>query len=277
MTAGIVKSAERALAVLEHFRRTQSPATASELARALGLPQSSASMLLRSLARLGYLDYAPHTRAFMPTLRVALLGEWLAPAEVGAGPLTQRLKALQRATGETVILGRQNGPHVQYLTVMQQDQGVQLNVRSGVLRPMTLAAIGQILLTTRPDAEVRGIIRRNNADAATPALRVGERSFLAQLQTIRRRGYAESDAAITPGASVIAMLAASDGGGRALAIGVGGPVERISKRRDRIVSALAACVAPAAPAPRPRPRQGQARAKGLSAQRARSGGAARAQ
>jgi IclR family KDG regulon transcriptional repressor len=252
MTAGIIKSAERALAVLEHFRRTQTPATAGELAGALALPQSSASMLLRSLVKLGYLDYTSRTRAFMPTLRVALLGDWMAPVEAGAGPLTQRLKALQRATRETVILGRQNGPHVQYLSVMQQDQGVQLSVKSGALRPMTLAAIGQILLTTRPDEEVRGIIRRNNADAPAPALRVGERAFMSQLQIFRRQGYAESSASITAGASVIAMLAPGETDARALAVGVGGPIERIAKHRDQIVEALRACVS--LPAPRAHPR-----------------------
>jgi len=62
MAAPAIKSAERVLAIFEHFRLTRSPAGASEIGRALELPQSSTSMLLRNLVRLGYLDYAAATR-----------------------------------------------------------------------------------------------------------------------------------------------------------------------------------------------------------------------
>lgn len=242
MTTQVIKSAERVLAILEHFRRTRGPASVSELARALDLPQSSTSMLLKSLVALGYLDYTASRRTFLPTFRVALLGEWMLADELGAGHLTDKLNVLQKATKETVILGRQNGARVQYLHVLQQNQGVQLGVKSGTLRPMTLAAVGQALLMIKPDEEVRGIIRRNNADAVEPEQRVPERELLEEIRRFRAQGYAQSQAIIDRSASVIAMVLPHEVGTEPLAVGVGGPLERINQNRDHIVEALRACV-----------------------------------
>src|SRR3546814_12190506 len=73
----VVKSAARVLEVLEYFSERQSASSAEEVRRTLGYPQSSTSILLRSLASLGYLNYEPLNRTFRPTIRVALLGAWL--------------------------------------------------------------------------------------------------------------------------------------------------------------------------------------------------------
>ena len=230
MAAPAIKSAERVLAIFEHFRLTRRPAGAGEIGRALELPQSSTSMLLRNLVRLGYLDYAAATRTYLPTLRVALMGDWI--HEVGdlvAAPLEEALSHLHRATGETIILGRQNGPNVQYLSVLQQEYGVQLTVKAGLLRPMTITAVGQALLAPKSDDEVRGIVRRNNADAASAQLRVSERDLLERLETIRRQGYARTvRLVITEGDLGGGHAAAAAGPARlALAVGVGGPAGRI--------------------------------------------------
>jgi DNA-binding IclR family transcriptional regulator len=238
MTADVIKSAGRVFAILEYFRGLKRPATVGELAQALNLPQSSVSMLLKSMVTLGYLDYLPNMRAFLPTLRVALLGDWLQVTDPVAAPLTGCLMALQRATRETVILGRQNGPNVQYLSVLNEEVGLQLAVKNGMLRPMTLAAVGVMLLSTRCLAEVRGIIRRNNADVDAPELRVSERDFLLRLDEVRRQGFAETGAKLTAGATTIAMLVPREPGAAPLAVGVGGPELRIAQNRDRILEAL---------------------------------------
>jgi IclR family acetate operon transcriptional repressor len=248
LAKGTVKSAERVLLVLEHFRTTQRPAFANELRRALDMPQSSASMLLRSLVTLGYLDYSPATRTFIPTLRVALLGDWLFRQDPVASPLVTALKALHEETGETVILGRQNGAaHVQYISVLQADQGLQLAVRVGVLRPMTITGIGRVLLASKPIREVKLIVRRNNAEAPA-SWRVNEREFLSSLEKIRSCGYAMGDALITPGATTVSMLLPVATGDTPLAVGVGGPVERLQANFPMLLKSLQRHVAEFQPA-----------------------------
>ena len=238
LTLSVVKSAARVLEVLEFFSTTQRPASVTDVVKALELPQSSASMLLRSLVVLGYLEYLAETRRFRPTLRATLLGDWIAPS-LFEGPVTERLAALQRTTGETVLLGRRQGADLQYAFAVQPDSNVQLLLRPGLKRPMSRTALGRALLSQMPEASARRIIRRNNADAERPEHRVDEAQAVQQLREIRRTGLAESDAhGATRDAHVIGALLPKGPETEPLAVGVGGPAARILLRREAIIEAL---------------------------------------
>ena len=69
----VVKSAVRVLEVLELFDRLQREASVGEIARELGYPVSSTSMLLGNLLERGYLRHGPDQRSYFPTPRVTLL------------------------------------------------------------------------------------------------------------------------------------------------------------------------------------------------------------
>src|SRR5258708_37546742 len=117
-SSSAIKSAERALAILEYFREQRRAATVGEIATSLGLPQSSTSMLLKCLTSLGYLDYGAETRTFRPTYRVAVLGSWIQRSLFDGGPLTDTMEALRQGTGETVMLCLQDGGEMQYVPIV---------------------------------------------------------------------------------------------------------------------------------------------------------------
>lgn len=243
MSVAVVKSAGRVLEILELFSGARRPASVADIVRALELPQSSASMLLRSLVDLGYLEYLPDSRRFRPTLRVTLLGDWIG-ASLFQGPLTERLEALQRQTQETVLLGRRQGATLQYLHAVQPQRSVQLFLRPGLTRPMTRTALGRALLSHMPEAAARRIIRRNNADADQPEHRVDEHRLVDELRDIRKTGLAESDAyANTPEAHIFAALLPVENDAEPLAVGVGGPAGRVMARRVEIVDTLRSWIA----------------------------------
>lgn len=234
----IVKSAARTLEIFEYFRARQQAATVGEIAAALHLPQSSASTLLKSLVALNYLEYRPTTRRFVPTYRVTLLGNWIQASRYESEAVTEIMETLHRETGETVILGLQSGPQIQYVHILEASYAVQLTVPVGTIRPMTLSAIGQILLSQKTDSQIRAIIRRNNADANSAKQRVKESEYLKETKLVRQRGYAVSGGRVTEGASVIAMLLPNDGNSPLLAIGIGGPMPRMEEQQKTIVAAM---------------------------------------
>jgi len=57
-----IKSAARALALIEYFNEKRGPASIKDICQALFMPQSSASMLVKCLAELGYLTRVEGTR-----------------------------------------------------------------------------------------------------------------------------------------------------------------------------------------------------------------------
>lgn len=83
MNDTVVKSAARVLEVFEYFAGRKAPATVGEVCASLGYPQSSTSVLLKSLLTLGYLSYDGTTRRYAPSEKVANLGSWIAHATNG--------------------------------------------------------------------------------------------------------------------------------------------------------------------------------------------------
>src|ERR1700682_5576797 len=99
----VVKSAQRALDILEVLRQLQ-PCTVGDISHALSMPNSSTSILLKSLVTMGYLDFNPETRRFKPSYRVALLGERVEEQPIhNQKHFTEKLRALHEQTGETVL------------------------------------------------------------------------------------------------------------------------------------------------------------------------------
>jgi DNA-binding IclR family transcriptional regulator len=212
----------RTLAVLEHFRETKMPASVAQISSSLAMPQSSTSILLKSLVSLNYLEYDRETRRFLPSYRVTLLGDWIQRARFGDKRITEIVEALRTDTGETVMLGQQTGAGMQYLHVVPATYRIQLLIHAGEIRPMSRMALGWVLLSRKPNGQIRAITRRNNAEEPHPAARVREASLLEEIESIRQRGLSETGGRTTPGANTIGMIVASSEKQTLLAIGLAG-------------------------------------------------------
>jgi len=236
----IVKSAMRSFAVLEFFRERKRAASVTEIASALEMPQSSTSVLLRSLVELNYLEYDRQTRRFIPSYRVNLLGDWIRRSPFRDTKLTDLMEELWTATGgETVMLGQQAGAAgMRYLHVVPGGNQLQFIANAGQIRPMVRTALGHVLLSQMPNTKIRGIIRRNNAEEPSQSARVREAAFLEEVERIRRRGFSESSGRTTPGANTIGMLVPLPKRRAPLAIGIGGPIERIAAKREQIIEVM---------------------------------------
>jgi len=68
-TEDVIKSAFRTLTLFEFFADIQRDASISEMMKALKIPQSSLSVLVRFCTDMGYLAYNPDSRTYYPTLR----------------------------------------------------------------------------------------------------------------------------------------------------------------------------------------------------------------
>jgi DNA-binding IclR family transcriptional regulator len=235
-----IKSAERTLALLELFSRERQPVTVGEVARALAMPQPSASMLLANLTDLGYLHHDTANRTFSPSIRVALLGSWVDRQFAEAGAIGEALDRLQHASGETAFLGIQNGAAAQYVMRQRPDRPDRQLIESGLYRSLTSSAVGRALLMPKHDHQVLSLVRRSNADAADDREMVNPREFLAAIRRFRRQGYAETEGDSRPGLSAMAMPFKSPMGHEPMAVGVGGASADIRRKRQRILRALQA-------------------------------------
>ncbi|MBS7806069.1 IclR family transcriptional regulator [Variovorax sp. PCZ-1] len=235
MSDGIVKSAARALDVLEYFANRREPAGLTELADALGYPRSSTSVLLASLVKMGYLRQDAHTRQFMPTPRVALLGAWI---ETDTG-VTETLYRLRELTGETVILAQRNGLDAQYIQVLESTADIRLILRMGTKRRLVRASTGHVLLAAMSDAEIHRILRKSNNEAPE-VQQVPQRDLMHAINIVRAQGYCIAQSSYTLGGTVMAARLPTSPDSVPMAVGVGGPTERLLAAQDKVLRAFEA-------------------------------------
>jgi DNA-binding IclR family transcriptional regulator len=218
----LIKSAHRVLQVFEFFAEVRKPSNATEITNALGFPQSSTSMLLRSLVSLGYLDFHRDVRTFEPTIRLSLLGGWIPERIDVAGHIIEILNKLHEDTDETVVLAEQHRNFTRYIYVAQKPvAGVSYYIRPGTLRPICINANGRMLLTLNPERDVLSILHRANAEAADPGAVVKRADLLAALEICRAEGYSYTERVREDRTAVqCAVLLPTEHGGGRLSVGI---------------------------------------------------------
>jgi DNA-binding IclR family transcriptional regulator len=246
--AKTIKSAERVLHVLEYFDSKRTKATVMEIARQLGYPQSSTSELLRCLVKLGYLNYDRFRRTYEPTARVPLLGAWVQPGLFRHGHLLPMLDEISRATGETVTLSSLVGLEVQYIHVVPPRGTTEAIVAQGGIRPLLQSCIGRLYMSGYPDARVRELVHRLNAEEVIPERRVKLANLEVELKRIRQQGYAAEYGEFETGFGAMnALLPCRNG--QTLAVGIAGTAHDLQAHSDEylavIRSALKQVVRPA--------------------------------
>ncbi|BBK44202.1 hypothetical protein STVA_42220 [Allostella vacuolata] len=240
-----VKSAARVLAILEFFDEVQREARVSEVAERLAYPQSSTSVLLQSLTRLGYLDYDAASRTYLPTTRVALLGTWLDAGPVRDGSLVRMLQDLSGRTEGTVILAARNGIYAQYIHVIQSQASLRFHIPQGARRLLVWSATGTALLAEEADDAVAALVRRTNVEVPGPDGPIDVRAVRGNLESLRRAGYFFSQGLVTAGAGSIAMPLPGrvDRHHRPLAVAISGLLDRFRSDEARIAAMMREAIA----------------------------------
>jgi IclR family transcriptional regulator, KDG regulon repressor len=240
MSNALTKSARRVFDILELFRERQCPLRLKDVVDSLAMPTSSAAALLKTMAQLNYLSFESTSRAYLPTLRLSQLGNWVTAANYESGPIKEAVRRIGRKVGETILLGTVTDIYVEIVDILRARQPLQYYTTVGTRVLLVHSGVGWPLLSAETDADIARIYRR------TIRLKKIERgvSSLNQLKAgidaVRRDGYCLSRGMVTRGVGVVGMLVPTPSAHRRLAIGVAGPMERIEHNLARILAALRA-------------------------------------
>ena len=232
----IVKSAGRALAVLEYFADVQRAVPAADIRAHLGMPASSTTALLQSLVALGYLHYEPRNRTYVPTLRVGLLGDQVHGRSYASRRLCAMVENLSRDTGHVAVLGARSNHQAQFIHVACA--GVPSHtVKRGALAPLTRTAIGWMLLSRLSDQEITRLCTRVNASEA-PDKRVSPSWLTDQIQAVRENGYAFIFGTMMPGVGAISMPVPTVADEPPVVFAVGGCGAAFVARKNELVGVM---------------------------------------
>lgn len=236
MASDLVKSAARALEVLEVFAGERRRMSVGQLQAALGYPKSSLSVLIKSLVAQGYLAVGGPDRDLFPTLKFARLGDWIPSALLGSDDLPLLLQKLRNETQETVTLTIASDLHMRCIHALIGTHPIALQVEEGVSFPMIGTAVGTVYLAAQPEAETAKLLARwERVHPGQSALLKASKSAIAEA---RETGISTAFDAVLPdtGAVAIALNTANDAG--TMVVGVAGLNSRIHASQDAIVDAL---------------------------------------
>ncbi len=217
-------SVTKALALLDSFRKIGPVAGVSDLARATGLPKSTAFRLLNQLAASGFLnrdgtDYRLDQHVFE-------LGNYVPMCTPGdlrsiTAPFLADLFARSRGVVHLAVM---DGTDVLYIDKIQGSTTVRVPTTVGGRIPASCTAIGKAMLPFgHKDAIEKilqeGLSRRTRHSIGAPGL------FLSELQQVRKRGIAFDREEAALGLTCVAAPIISRGSAIA-AISTSGPTGR---------------------------------------------------
>jgi DNA-binding IclR family transcriptional regulator len=237
-----VKSAGRTLDVLEALAGSPGRRSLVDLARTLGIPKSSLHGILRTMIQRGWVEADATGTRFGLGLRALQVGAAYLETDDTTGLLAGILDELSGEFGETVHLGRLDGPHVVYLAKRESVHPLRLYSAIGRQLPAHATALGKVLLAERTDQAVDRLLTWPLR--ALTGHTITDREVLhAELATIRERGYAvdreeNSDGIVCFAMAVPLQVPATD------AISLSVPAARLGPQgEDGIVAALRSGVA----------------------------------
>ncbi|EHL96329.1 transcriptional regulator, IclR family protein [Acetobacteraceae bacterium AT-5844] len=232
---GLVRSALRALDLLVLLNRT-GPMTHAALAKAMEMPKSSLTLLLRTLAEEGYLvadGRAWRTGPALSNLAAPKPGLDLAAL---ARPVVRRLSDEAEESAGFVVL---EGTVGRVLASAVARHPLTYAYRVGQRLPLHATSWGKVLLAAMPEAELEDYLARTSREHFTPHTITDAASLRAEIERTGPDGLGRSREERHLGIIGLARLARDGSGAAVGAFNVALPSVRFSDVAEaRIVAAL---------------------------------------
>jgi len=199
-------SVEKALDLLLHLAGAGS-AGVTELARAVGLPKSTAHRLLAALGRRGLVERDEQGR-YRPGIRLVALGLGVLDREPVVAAARPVLEAEAAALGETIFLAGARSGRLVVLDKVEGTGFLRAAPRVGEEVPAHATATGKLYLAFAPHA----LAGRAAALARfTPRTCTARSALEREVARVRRRGWAANREEWVPGLAVVAAPVRADG------------------------------------------------------------------
>lgn len=240
---GGVQSIARAFAILEEVARNRDGIGLADLSKKVGLHNSTTFHLVKTMVSLGYIRQMRESKRYRVGRPLfALAASALDEMEM-VSLATPVLEDLARDTGESSHFAVRMGDAVVIIARTSGPGAFQLTDRVGVKRPAHCTALGKVILAAlRPDQLDRFLLRAE-LKALTPKSITDARQLRREIDEVRRSGVAFDDAEFDTEVRCVAVPVRDFSGQVIGAIGISGPIWRLSiqalQSRTRSVKAAA--------------------------------------
>jgi len=233
-----MKSIRKAAEVLRLLADPPHEMSVADVARALRVTASNASRILAELRDAELLYQDPATRRYRPGPLAMRLAAGFQQTTAILDCIQETMPQLVGRTRHTAWAGVLDGADVVALRTQHGGYPVRFDIELGRRLPAHAAAMGKALLALLPDDEIRMRLR-GKLQPTTPRTIVTMPALLAEIASIRTRGYAISDQELFLGIKSIAIAFGAQSGQGAVALSLSFPMIAVDSQAERsLVTAL---------------------------------------
>jgi DNA-binding IclR family transcriptional regulator len=238
-----VQSLGRAFSILEEVARHREGIGLAELSKRVGLHNSTTFHLAKTMVSLGYMRQERDSKRYRVGRPLfALAASALDEIEM-VNLATPVLEDLSRETGESGHFAVRMGDAVVVIARTSGTGAFQLTDRVGVVRPAHCTALGKIILASlRPD-QLKRFLERVDLKPSTKKSVTDQSVLLREITEIRRTAIAFDDGEFNPEVRCVAVPVYNFTGEVIGALGISGPIWRMS---DQMLQSRAKLVQTAA-------------------------------
>jgi IclR family transcriptional regulator, KDG regulon repressor len=252
---------DRAAQILDCFGFDHQELSVSEIGAKTGLHRSTAHRILMALEYNDLIKQNPSTGKYHLGIKLFKLGHQ-AVSQLNLREICRPfLSRLMNDTKETIHLAVLDDDQVLYLDKVEGPHALRMPSRVGRYIPTYCTSLGKAMLSCLDDQEVKSILRRQTLKPHTENTVKNINQLLADLRSVRKRGYAVDNEEIEIGLRCVGAPLRDYTGGMVGAISVAAPSARLSEKNTpvtgRMIIAIAAEISEQLGFERPKTAQAQ--------------------
>lgn len=230
---------ERALAMLEAVAQEPDGLSNAEISRKLQIPKSSASYILRTLEKQGYLNRDGGNGKYRVGLKILSLSRGaLSGIDVRevALPIMRHLVEKTNLTCHLAIL---DGSDAVYIEKVEPTGFLRVDTWVGRRMRVHATSVGKALVAHIPQERLQNIIAETGMEKRTTKTITTLPKLLKELEKVRTQGYAVDDEENNMGARCVGAPVFNQQGAIEAAVGLSGTTNQVNPQTmPRILEAL---------------------------------------
>lgn len=225
---GGVQSIERAFAIAEEVARNREGIGLAELSKRVGLHNSTTFHLVKTMVQLGYVSQLAGSRKYRIGRRMFTLAAGAMDEIELVSVATPVLEKLTAATGEYSHFAIRSGEQIVVVAKTAGTGIFQMVDRTGTVRPAHATALGKVLLAALSPSQLERYLASCELQKFTAKTISEKDALLREIEEVRRKGIAFDDGEFDPEVRCVAVPVRDFTGRVAGAIGMSGPMWRLS-------------------------------------------------
>lgn len=222
-----LSSVATAVRLLKTFSEGEAEIGVTTLSKRLGVAKSTVYRLASTLVAEGMLEQNRENDKYRLGLALFGLGALVRQRMNVSTEARPHIFALREATNETVHLAVPEGAQIIYVYDLESTQAIRQRANLGERKPAFCSAEGRAMLAFAA-SQTLDIVIAAGLVARTPRTDINPRNLARALEQVRAQGYAMEDEQSEMGMRSLAAPIRDSEGRVVAAVGIAGPMQRLS-------------------------------------------------